>query len=148
MRSIANEESASLLSCLRFGEPATLTRDEAAAGLDTLIRLEFDFQYLKQPSNHNDVLIIIEMVAATVQVETPLDVGQTAYAALLQHLPRHVLRETALEILRTHKFRTLPLPAEFLDSETVTNWKNIVDWFPKMIEDCRRKLQKLLSCSA
>jgi len=122
-----------------------LSREEAGKGLDTLTRLAFDFQHLKKSSSHQDVLAVIEMVAATIQVETPLDVGQTAYVALLQHLPKHVLREAALEILRTHKFRTLPLPAEFLDSEAVTNWKNIVDWFPKMIEDCRRKLQKLLA---
>lgn len=146
MRSIANEESASLLNLMSSGKNPR--REQIPHALTVLDRLWLDFQQLARGSDHHDVLEVLEMVATTIQTETPQDVGQTAYVHLLQHLPRHVLREVAFEILKTHSYRTLPLPSEFLNSHTVKVWEDTLRWFDVTMRANKQKLRKLLDSPA
>ena len=82
------------------------------------------------------------MLGATIQVEMPEDAGLTAYTAILQHLPRHVLRLAALEILRTHTMRVLPLPGEFLATQVVSEWGVVVKWIPKLCAHWKEELAR------
>jgi len=112
--------------------------------IDALDRLAADMVPLTAASEPGEVLDILHMVASTVQVELPEELGLTAYVSLLQPLPTHVLSMAAMEILRTHTWRTMPLPAEFLQSEAAREWGYVVVWLPQFIAHQRTRLARLL----
>ena len=47
------------------------------------------------------------------------------------------------EILRTHTYRTMPLPAEFLNSQAAKGWAVAVVWLPGQIKHWRARLERL-----
>jgi hypothetical protein len=137
-----NEGTALLLSWLRYGE-SELDAKYIPRALDALDRLAADMIVLSAPSETGEVLDILHMVASTVQVELPEELGLTAYVSLLQPLPTHVLSMAAMQILRTHTYRTMPLPAEFLQSEAAREWAAVVVWLPQFIAHQKKRLTLL-----
>jgi len=88
------------------------------------------------------------MIAGVIQVELPEEMGLTAYVQLLQPLPVHVLRLAGMEILKKHSYRTMPLPAEFLQSEPAREWAVVVSHFMPGIRMYRQRLELRLKDSA
>lgn len=127
-----SEGTALLISWLRFGE-SPLDERYIPRAIDALTRLHFDLATLDKGSDSDDIIKILRMVANTVQVEMPEEDGLVAYVALLQHLPRHVIQLAALDVLRTHTYRTMPLPAELLASTEVASWLIAISWIRKFI---------------
>jgi len=136
-----SDGTALLISWLRFGDRDLDARYTPRA-LEALARLEADQVELSRPSMPGDVLDVLHMVASTVQVELPEEIGLTAYVHLLQPLPLHVLKAAALEILRRHAFRTMPLPAEFLKADAAREWEYASAWLQQSIVRWRKKLQQ------
>ena len=122
-----------MISWLRFGETPLHERYHERA-LAALAALRLRLQEIDTPSEPEDVVHILHMVAETIQVEMPNELGMEAYQSLLQQLPKHVLRLAALDVLRQHSYRTLPLPAEFLASTEVESWAVAKRWLPRMID--------------
>lgn len=136
-----SEGTALLLSWLRYGEKDLEPRYVPRA-LEALARLEADWVTLTASSRPGDVLDILSLVAATIQTELPEELGLATYVALLQPLPPHVLKLAALEILRTHAYRSMPLPSEFIGSDAVREWKATLTWMPAQLARWRRRLQE------
>ena len=139
IRSIVNDSTARLLSWLRFGE----TKLDAAyipAAIEALTLLEEAHVTLALPSTQGQVRHAIDIIAQTVMVELPEDLGLFAYAAILGDIPGHVLELAAIEILRTHTYRTMPLPAEFLKTRAVVEWGHATRWLPNMCASRKREL--------
>lgn len=136
-----------LISWLRFGEspldPAYVPRALAA-----LERVAVAFTEIDTGSEPGEVIDVLHMVATTIQVELPSEVGLDAYVALLQPLPLHVLRLAAYEIMQTHTMRTLPLPAEFLKTTEVVSWYVARRWLPMMLCQWEMQLKKIATANA
>jgi hypothetical protein len=143
LRSIVSEPVALLLSWLRFSKKE-LDPCYARQGIEALTRLEADLVGLTAASEPGQVIAILEAMATVVQVAMPEDIGVKAYVALLQHIPPHVLELAMLEILRSHEYRTMPLPADFLKCGEVTMWKAAEPWLRKMCGEWKRQLQRQL----
>jgi hypothetical protein len=143
IRPIVTEGTALLLSWLRFGE-TELEQRYVARAVEALARLEADQVTLSAPSEPGEVLDILHMIASTIQTELPEEMGLTAYVALLQPLPTHVLSLAAMEILQTHSYRTMPLPAEFLQSLPAREWRAVCDHFMPFVKGQRARLERRL----
>lgn len=107
--------------------------------------MQLDLDDLDRPSEPATVIEMLRVVAATVQVDAPEDRGIDTYVMLLHHLPAHVLQLAAVEILRTHTFRVLPLPAEFLNTRAVDEWLVVRDCWPRLLGHWRRDLELLIN---
>jgi hypothetical protein len=142
LRPIVDDETASLLSWLNYGEK-NLEPHQIPRALELLDRLDVDIGVWSRPSESVEILDILEMMANIIQVDQPVDAGLKAYVSLLQVLPSHVLSASAMRILRTHTYRTMPLPAEFLQGPEAREWQAIVDYIPQQIARHRARLLKL-----
>ena len=138
-----SDGTALLLSWLRYGE-SDLDARYVPRAIEALARLDADFVTLSAASEPGEVLDILHMIASVIQTELPEEMGLTAYVMLLQPLPQHVLRAAALEILSTHSFRTMPLPAEFLRSGPAKEWAVVVSHFMPMMRSHRIRLEHRL----
>lgn len=138
IKPIVNEQSALLLSYLRFGKP---TRTIVVDDLFTLRRLSSDFRQLSRFALPHEVIDTLTMIAGVIQVELPQEQGIEAYVALLQRLPPHVLKQAALEILMKHSYRTMPLPVEFLESPAAKAWADTVEWFDKLMPQWQARIR-------
>ena len=141
IKPIVSVPTALLLNYLRFGHPTRIVSED---DLFTLQRLAFDFVGLSQPSSLAEVIEVMTMIASVIQVDLPMDEGLKAYAALLHRLPRHVLKEAALEILQHHAYRTMPLPVEFLSSPAARVWEDTVEWFHQLMPGWQAQLRNEL----
>ena len=115
-----------------------------ADAIESLVQLRAAQVTLAAPAQPDEVTAILTMLAETIQVELPERLGLSAYVAVLQELPRHVLEAAAIEILKTHAYRTLPLPAEFLATEAAREWAWVKDWLPRACEQWLARLEKQL----
>ena len=143
IRPIASASTALLVSWMRFGE-TELDASLAGEAIECIARMEGDLVLLSRSSDPGDVIDMLQMIAATVQVDVPIEMGIKAYIALLQHLPCHVLELAALEILRTHSVRVLPLPGEILNTHAVQEWIVVSREWPKLCGQWKRRLTRLL----
>ena len=141
LRPIVDDETASLLSWLNYGEK-NLEPHQVPRALELLDRLEANLWVSDKRSRPDEILDVLEMMANIIQVDQPVDAGLKAYVSLLQPLPSHVLSASAMRILRTHTYRTMPLPAEFLQGPEAREWQAIVDYIPKQIARHRLALLK------
>jgi hypothetical protein len=139
IRPIVSEPLARLITSLRF-DPDQIDPEWCAPGIATLARHLDDFHRMSQPSTPADVGDMLELIASAVQVAVPEERGGAVYAALLQRLPAHVLRLAAMEILKTHRIRVLPLPAELLATEAVREWDILAECWPRLVLDWQRRL--------
>lgn len=121
IRPIASDGTALLLSWLRFGETPLETKYLARA-VKALEKFLADLAEWSRPSEAGEVLDVLELVARTIQVELSEDDGLIAYVAILMPFPPHVLKQAAIDVLRTHTVRTMPLPAEWLATGAVREW--------------------------
>jgi len=141
LRPIVDDETASLLSWLNYGGK-NLEPHQVPRALELLARLQADLQVLAQPSQPGEILDVLEMMANIIQVDQPVDAALKAYVSLLQPLPSHVLSAAAMRILRTHTYRTMPLPAEFLQGPEAKEWQAIAEHMPQQIARHRLALLK------
>jgi hypothetical protein len=127
---------------MRFGETELDPRD-AAGAVKLIERMEEGLVRISAPTPHRNVIDVIRMIAETVQVDMPEDMGLTVYVAILEHLPSHVLSAAAIEILTTHSVRVLPLPAEILATNAVQEWIIVEKHWPNLCAQWRRRLEKI-----
>lgn len=135
-----------LISWLRFGETplADIYLERAVKALTSLAA---SLPAHAKPAEPTEILDIMSMLASTIQVELPEEDGLMAYISLLQELPAFVVKEAALEVLRTHTYRTLPLPGELLQSRPAMAWKQERLWLEKIcrwhIADLQKRIDRL-----
>lgn len=88
-----------------------------------LKKTQSDLAPYKPPSNPRDVITTLELVAKTLQVELPDEDGLMVYAAILSELPEALLKESVIAVCRTHKYPTMPKPADFLEAVKDQAWQ-------------------------
>lgn len=122
---------------MRFAKepvPAHL-RAKAAAALTTLKEKAADY---RPPSDPADVITTLELVAKTLQVELPDEDGLMVYAAILSELPTAILKQSVIEVCKSHKYPSMPKPADFLEAvkEQAWQWR----WLHLQIDTCLKQL--------
>lgn len=75
------------------------------------------------PSSPELIVRMLETVAQMFQVSLPEDEGLMLYTAILSELPEPLLTKAVTEVCKTHKFKTMPLPSEFLDAVKDEAWQ-------------------------
>lgn len=110
-------------------------RARAAATLRTLKDTAAEY---RPPSDPKDVITTLELVAKTLQVELPDEDGLMVYAAILSELPTAILKQSVIEVCRTHKYPTMPKPADFLEAVKDQAWQ--WRWLHMQIDTCLKQL--------
>ena len=142
-----SEGRALLISWLRFAREPLPDRYVPRA-ITVLTEIKHELAAMKRPADAEEIVQVLSMTAATLQVELPEEDGIVAYVAVLQDVPQHVLHMAMKEILRTHSYRTLPLPSEFLATPSVVAWKSSARWLDYVCDTHLRKLQRRLDAAA
>ena len=139
LRPIVPKGTASLISWLRF---SLIPLDDRLVkkAIVTLEALKAQHLEIRKPATNEEFLEALMMIADTIQVELPTGHGLFVYTALLQKLPKLVLQEAILHVMKTHTFRTMPLPAEILAAPAVGEWEMTNIWLEKF---CSRHLALL-----
>lgn len=110
-------------------------RARAAAALKNLKDKAADY---RPPSDPADVITSLELVAKTLQVELPDEDGLMVYAAILSELPTAILKQSVIEVCKSHKYPSMPKPADFLESVKEQAWQ--YRWLHMQIESCLKQL--------
>lgn len=139
VRAIVPESTARLISYMRFSKepvPEHL-RARAAAALKTLKDKAEDY---KPPSDPKDVITTLELVAKTLQVELPDEDGLMVYAAILSELPTAILKQSVIAVCKSHKYNSMPKPADFLEAvkDEAWQWKWLHMQVDKLLDQLTR----------
>lgn len=137
------DATASLLHWLRQ-DGTELPLAQLPAAIDALSRLDAELVGASRGSQPGEVLDLLGLVASTLQVELPEELGLTAYVALLQKLPPHVLKQACFEVLGEHTYRTMPAPAAFLDTPVARSWALTLPLMRRIVAQHIRALGKRL----
>lgn len=139
VRQIVSDPAARLISWLKYGD-APLDSSLLPAARSIINKLEQDLDDISRPADENEIIEVLNMIADMIQVELPEETGLILYIQLLSELPRHIILEAGKEILKTHKYRTMPLPAHFFTTTAAQSWAWQSDWMRWCISHCRLKL--------
>jgi hypothetical protein len=144
IRPIVSASTARLLSWLRFGE-SPLDPALVPKALAVLDKLEADRAAFVRPATPEDILRSLEQVATTFQVELPSPDGLAIYIACLQDLPAAVLRLAIVDVVKSHTYRTMPLPGEFLATSVAKEWKWQFDWLERTLAEKKFRLARTIA---
>lgn len=111
-----------MISWLRFSKEP-LEEKYRPRALAALKKLEQELAPYRPPSDPADVINSLELVAKTLQVSLPDEDGLMVYAAILSELPTALLKEAVIEVCKTHKYPTMPKPADFLEVVKDRAWQ-------------------------
>lgn len=122
MRPIVPESTARLISYMRFSKEPVPEHLKARA-MVALKNLRDKAADYKPPSDPKDVITTLELVAKTLQVELPDEDGLMVYAAILSELPTAILKQAVIEVCKSHKYPSMPKPADFLEAVKDQAWQ-------------------------
>lgn len=127
-----------MISWLRFSrEPLDPRYHERAKA--ALRKLENDCAEYFEPADPADIIKAVEKVAAVFQVSVPDEDGLLIYAAVLSDLPAPVLKRAVVTVCKTHKYKTLPLPAEFLEAAADEMWQ--WNWLRNLLPTLHKRIE-------
>ena len=94
------------------------------------------------PTDKERIIKAVGVVAEVLQVELPSAPALRIYADVLSEIPTCCWAETCSEVLRTHKYNTLPKPASFLEAAAplvagAQATRNLLEHTKKKIEMAR-----------
>jgi hypothetical protein len=95
-------------------------KDRALAALR---RLAVQLEDYKPPSDPADVINSLELAAKTLQVPLPDEDGLMVYAAILSELPTALLKQSVIEVCKSHRYPSMPKPVDFLDAVKDEAWQ-------------------------
>jgi hypothetical protein len=141
---IVSASTARLLSWLRFGE-SPLDKELVPKAIAALDKLAADRAAFVQPASPEEILKLLEQVATTFQVELPSPDGLAVYIACLQGLPAPILRMAMIDVVKSHTYRTMPLPGEFLATNPAKEWQWQFDWLERTLTEKKFRLTRQLA---
>jgi hypothetical protein len=123
VRPIVTESQARLISWLRFGEKPIdfILIEPAVLALEKLVIRHDEW---RQPITPEELLAILEQMAGVIQTELPNAEGLALYAGVIGKLPREIVKRAVVEVLSKHSYRTMPLPADVLNTVIATDWRD------------------------
>jgi len=112
---IVNEELSCLVSLVNMRKqlPNSLTTEEAKQSLTHAL---FQVRGAFAPASPQEITSALEVVAEVFRAPLPERQAFKLYVAVFQDLPAVAFKEACRQIVRTHKYPNLPLPAEFINA--------------------------------
>lgn len=101
----------------------------------SLLFYELDIILKKHQAHDAEIAVMLDQLAQTIQVSVPTEQGLIPYYQLLGGMPRPLIEPAVLAVLSTHRYRTMPLPAEIL-AHVNPSWA----WHRYFIQQVRRAL--------
>jgi len=93
--------------------PNSLTTEEAKQSLtNALAQVRGSFA----PASPQEITSALEVVAEVFRAPLPEKQAFKLYVAVFQDIPAVAFKEACRQIVRTHKYPNLPLPAEFINA--------------------------------
>ena len=90
------------------------TEDDAVKSLHLLNETLRDCKKLMLPADPKYIGTAIEMCASTFGCDVPNELGLKIYKDILAKYPQCIIEEYTIELIKTYKYRRLPVPADFL----------------------------------
>lgn len=90
------------------------TESKALQYLNLLRGTLLHCQQLMLPADPKYIGTAIEMCASTFGCDVPNELGLKMYGQILAKYPQCIIEEYTLELIKTYKYRRLPVPADFL----------------------------------
>jgi hypothetical protein len=106
--------------------PDSLTYEEAKQSLTlALARVRQAFE----PATPQEITASLEVVAEVFRAPLPERQAFKLYVAVFQDIPAVAFKEACRQIVKTHRYPNLPLPAEFIEAakpvtEHLKAWKS------------------------
>lgn len=141
LRPIVTASTARLISTIRFAEKP-IDAEAIPEALELLHDFQTKLDQLERSAQPAKILSLLEGVASAFQVELPTPTGLQLYVAALADFPIRILEQAAVEVLKSHRFKTMPLPGEFLDTEACKAWPRSRQWARDFLD---REIPRLLA---
>lgn len=93
--------------------PNSLTTEEAKQSLTHAL---FQVRGAFAPASPQEITSALEVVAEVFRAPLPERQAFKLYVVVFQDLPAVAFKEACRQIVRTHKYPNLPLPAEFINA--------------------------------
>ena len=90
------------------------TEKEAVLNLHNLNNVLLDCKDYMKPANPKYVGTAIEMCASTFGCDVPNELGLKIYKDILAKYPQCIIEQYTMELIKTYKYRRLPVPADFI----------------------------------
>jgi hypothetical protein len=110
-------------------------RHNAEAILDAL-----EHQLIDELPTPDEVLKMLTTVAELFQVTLPEDDGLAIYTGILLNVPRRLMSKAVMHVCSTHKYKTMPLPADFLAA--IEEDMKATQWLRLTVQTQLERLQK------
>jgi len=91
------------------------TEQDAMKYLNLLRASLLSCQKLMLPADPKYIGTAIEMCASTFGCDVPNELGLKIYKDILAKYPQCIIEEYTIELIKTYKYRRLPVPADFLN---------------------------------
>ena len=116
LKNAVNEYIMSLLLAIKNDkvEEYIGTEKEAVLNLHNLNNVLLDCRDYMKPADPKYVGTAIEMCASTFGCDVPNELGLKIYKDILAKYPQCIIEQYTIELIKTYKYRRLPVPADFL----------------------------------
>jgi len=91
------------------------TEKQALLNLHKLNNTLLDCKDYMKPADPKYIGTAIEMCASTFGCDVPNELGLKIYKDILAKYPQCIIKEYTIELIKTYKYRRLPVPADFLN---------------------------------
>ena len=128
LKPIVDEQLSCLVSLVNMKRPLpdSLTYEEAKQSLTlALARVRQAFE----PATPQEITASLEVVAEVFRAPLPERQAFKLYVAVFQDIPAVAFKEACRQIVKTHRYPNLPLPAEFIEAakpvtEHLKSWRS------------------------
>lgn len=128
LKPIVDEQLSCLVSLVNMRRPLpdSLTYEEAKQSLTlALARVRQAFE----PATPQEITASLEVVAEVFRAPLPERQAFKLYVAVFQDIPAVAFKEACRQIVKTHRYPNLPLPAEFIEAakpvtEHLKSWRS------------------------
>ena len=116
LKNAVNEYIMSLLLAIKEDKVEEYVATEKAAllNLHRLNNALLDCKDYMKPADPKYIGTAIEMCASTFGCDVPNELGLKIYKDILAKYPRCIIEQYTIELIKTYKYRRLPVPADFL----------------------------------
>ncbi len=113
LKPIVDDQLSCLVSLVNMRRPIPVSSDEAKQALThALAQVRGAFA----PASPQEITSSLEVVAEVFRAPLPERQAFKLYVAVFQDIPAVAFKEACRQIVRTHKYPNLPLPAEFIEA--------------------------------
>jgi len=119
LRPIVDEQLSCLVSLVNMKKPLpnSLTYEEAKQSLTLALA---QVRQAFEPASPQEITSSLEVVAEVFRAPLPERQAFKLYVAVFQDIPGIAFKEACRQIVKTHRYPNLPLPAEFIEASKPT----------------------------